>query len=51
VAPQGDGLHHISTTERFMRLHRQSLEQPEKFWGPIADTFQWRQKVSSQNLH
>jgi len=34
----------IKTMESYKRDYKESLEQPEKFWGNIAETFTWKKK-------
>jgi hypothetical protein len=31
----------IKSTDEYHRLHAQSLEDPEGFWGRVADGFHW----------
>ena len=35
---------HISSTEQYEAMRKESLENPDKFWGDIADTFTWQKK-------
>jgi len=34
----------ISSFDEYHKVYKQSVEQPEEFWGSIADNFQWRKK-------
>src|ERR1700712_2684757 len=34
----------ISSFDEYHKVYKQSIEQPEEFWGNIADNFQWRKK-------
>jgi acetyl-CoA synthetase len=34
----------IKTMESYKQDYKESLEQPEKFWGNIAETFTWKKK-------
>ena len=34
----------IKTMESYKQDYKESLEQPEKFWGNIAETFTWKNK-------
>jgi acetyl-CoA synthetase len=34
----------ISSFEEYKQVYKQSVEQPEAFWGDIADNFLWRKK-------
>lgn len=36
------GRAHISSKEEYSRLYKQSLENPEAFWGSIAQQFYWK---------
>lgn len=35
---------HIKSFEEYQEKYKQSVENPEQFWGEIASTFQWRKK-------
>ena len=35
---------HIKSLEEYERLYRESVEQPEKFWGRIANELHWFKK-------
>jgi len=35
---------HIKTKEEYERIYRESIEQPEKFWGRIAEDLHWFKK-------
>src|SRR6266536_4123867 len=35
---------HIKSLEDYERIYRESVEQPEKFWGRIADELHWFKK-------
>mgnify|MGYP003694262451 CR=1 FL=1 len=32
---------HVKTLEEYEHLYKESVEQPEKFWGRIADELHW----------
>lgn len=34
----------IKNFEEYKNIYRQSIEQPEKFWAGIAESFQWQKK-------
>ncbi len=36
---------HISSREQYDRMYKRSVEDPEGFWGEIADQFHWETKV------
>src|SRR5437764_14226048 len=35
---------HIKSEEEYERIYRESVEQPEKFWGGIASELHWFKK-------
>ena len=35
---------HIKTREQYDEMYKESIENPEKFWGDIAETFVWKKK-------
>ena len=35
---------HISTREQYDEMYKESIENPEVFWGRIAETFTWKKK-------
>jgi hypothetical protein len=35
---------------QYKQMYKESIEEPEKFWGKIADDFHWEQKVSSKRM-
>src|SRR5260370_17831376 len=35
---------HIKSAEDYERIYRESVEEPEKFWGRIADELHWFKK-------
>ncbi|KAK9811421.1 hypothetical protein WJX72_003702 [[Myrmecia] bisecta] len=35
---------HISSREQYDKLYRQSLDDPEAFWGDIAESFHWHKR-------
>jgi acetyl-CoA synthetase len=35
---------HIKSAEEYERIYRESVEQPEKFWGRIAEELHWFNK-------
>ena len=37
---------HISSEKQYDELYKQSIDDPEKFWGNIASTFHWNKKWS-----
>src|SRR5438105_2678894 len=37
---------HIQSLEEYERIYRESVEQPEKFWGRIAEELHWFKKWS-----
>ena len=43
---------HVNSLEQYDRLYRQSIENPEDFWGKVAESFEWFErwdKVHSWN--
>ncbi|CAB3387670.1 Hypothetical predicted protein, partial [Cloeon dipterum] len=32
---------HCSSMQQYRQMHARSLEQPEQFWGQIAEQFHW----------
>jgi len=34
---------HVSSMERYREMYRQSIEEPEVFWGEMARSFYWKQ--------
>ena len=35
---------HVSSAEQYEQMYRESIEDPDKFWGEIASQFVWHQK-------
>jgi len=35
---------HIKSLEEYERIYRESVEQPEQFWGRIAEELHWFKK-------
>src|SRR6201997_685629 len=35
---------HIKSLDEYLRIYRESIEQPEKFWGRIAEELHWFRK-------
>ena len=35
---------HIQSLEQYRRMYQRSIEDPEGFWGEIAEGFYWRKK-------
>ena len=38
---------HVASLEEYKRLYKQSLYDPEAFWGRIAEQFDWKQRWQS----
>lgn len=38
---------HVGSLEEYGRLYKQSLDDPEAFWGDIAKQFYWKQQWTS----
>ena len=38
---------HVPSEKQYEELYKQSIEDPEKFWGNIASSFHWNKKWSS----
>jgi acetyl-CoA synthetase len=36
----------LTTFEKYQQAWQKSIEDPEGFWGEIADTFTWKSKWS-----
>merc|ERR1719161_2632298 len=34
---------HVSSMERYREMYRQSIEEPDVFWGEMARSFYWKQ--------
>ena len=45
-APQAEFVKqaHINSREQYDAMYKESIENPEKFWGEIAETFVWKKK-------
>ncbi len=37
---------HVKSFEEYDRMYRRSIDDPEGFWGDIAETFEWKRKWS-----
>lgn len=35
---------HISSREQYDQLYAESIENPDKFWGKIAEDFHWQKR-------
>ncbi len=44
VKPRGEGAPLLPDLETYRRLYRASVEDPEEFWGGVAEGFEWFQK-------
>ena len=45
--------HQIKNLEQYNEAYKKSIQNPEEFWGEIADNFTWRKKwdkVSNWNF-
>ncbi len=40
----------IKNLDDYHEAYKKSIEQPEKFWGAIADNFTWRKKWDTHTL-
>ena len=40
----------IKTIEDYNQAYKKSVEQPEEFWGDIADNFYWKKMGQSFRL-
>lgn len=38
---------HVPSMEEYNRLYKQSIEEPDAFWGDIASQFYWKSKWSA----
>ena len=36
---------HISSKEQYDKMYKRSIDDPEGFWGDIANQFHWEKKV------
>lgn len=36
---------HVSSREQYDEMYKRSIEDPEGFWGDIANEFHWEKKV------
>ena len=36
---------HISSKEQYDEMYKRSIDDPEGFWGDIANQFHWEKKV------
>ncbi|MCM8528025.1 MAG: AMP-binding protein, partial [Lentisphaeraceae bacterium] len=43
-SPEFSANAHIKTREQYDEMYKESIENPEKFWGDIAETFTWKKK-------
>ena len=41
---------HISSMEQYREMYKQSVEDPEQFWGKVAENFHWRSKPTGKFL-
>lgn len=39
---------HVKSMEQYREMHKQSVEEPEKFWTAIANEFYWKEKWSGK---
>ena len=37
----------VNSFEHYKELYTQSTENPDKFWGDVAENFRWRKKWDS----
>ena len=37
---------HVGSREQYDEMYKRSIEDPEGFWGDIADQFHWEKKVT-----
>ncbi len=35
---------HVTSIEQYKTMHKESIENPEKFWGKVAETLDWSKK-------
>lgn len=35
---------HVSSREQYDQMYRESIENPDKFWGDIAKCFYWKKE-------
>lgn len=41
---------YVSTFQQYEELYKESIEQPEKFWGNIAKQFHWETSADPKNF-
>ena len=34
----------IKSFEEYKEVYQKSVEEPEKFWGEVAENFEWKKK-------
>ena len=39
---------HLSSMAEYRSMHKESIEEPEKFWTKIASQFHWKQPPSNE---
>jgi acetyl-CoA synthetase len=37
--------HQIKSLEQYNEAYKKSIENPEEFWGEIAENFTWKKKM------
>ena len=38
---------HISSMEQYQQMYKRSVEQPEQFWGKVAEQFHWHKPATT----
>jgi acetyl-CoA synthetase len=46
VSPEFAAQAHIKSYAQYAEMYKQSIEDPDAFWGAVADTFVWKKKWS-----
>lgn len=41
---------HVKDMEQYKQMYKESVEEPEKFWGKIADAFYWESRPNNKFL-
>lgn len=41
---------HVSTFEQYQDLYKQSIDDPQSFWGTIAKQFYWETEASAKDF-
>eukprot|EP00058_Branchiostoma_floridae_P024480 XP_002609970.1 hypothetical protein BRAFLDRAFT_85927 [Branchiostoma floridae] len=58
MADKGEGVYmphddirensHVSSIEQYHKMYKESVENPEAFWGKIAENFYWKSQCTGK---